>query len=211
MSKFFGALDESESSDSSEESEEELEDVKEETKKQKVTKTDRAIMSDSESDKEERKILTPEQKMREGLKKVLTGIDGHIKNKEFSNIHEIFNELAKELLKSKDMIKKKGPPNFLLSILVKLEDLIKSIQKSDEKNMEKNHKKNFGTLKNKFTKFIAKDFESALEEYRKNPVESEAEEEQSEGDDDEEDEDEKPKAKSGKAKGKCSPVIRVLI
>jgi hypothetical protein len=140
--------------------------------------------------------------MRDGLKKVLVGIDGNIKNKEFSNIHEIFNELTKELLKSKDIIKKKGPPNFLLSVLVKLEDLIKSIQKSDEKNMEKNHKKNFGTLKNKFTKFIAKDFETSLKEYRENPVESEAEEQQSEEDDEEDEKEEKPKAKGSKAKRK---------
>lgn len=190
MSKFFGAVGESDSSEtsSSEESEEEVEEIKEEVK-QKTTKADRAMLSDDESsDEEERKILTPATKMRDALRKVISPINTAIKDKDFAALHTGFNELVKELNKNSDVIQQSGEPNFLLKTLMKMEDLINSIRSVDEKNMAKNNKKNFGTLKNKFKKFIKADYEEKLAEYRKDPKDSEAEEEDEDEDEDEDEE-----------------------
>jgi len=197
MSKFFGAVGESSSSEasSSEESEEEVEEVKEEAK-QKFTKTERALLSDEESsDEEERKILTPATKMRDALRKVVAPINTAIKDKDFAALHIGFNELVKEINKNAEVIQQSGEPNFLLKTLMKMEDLINSIRSVDEKNMAKNNKKNFGTLKNKYKKFIKADYEEKLAEYRKDPKDSEAEEEDEDEDEEEEEVVSKPAAK----------------
>lgn len=187
MSKFFGAVDESDSSSdtSSEESEEELEEIKEESK-QKFNKADRHILSDDSEDSEDRKILSPAKKMRDALRKVTKPFGAYIKDKDFVGLHINFKDLQNEISKHSDLLRSSGTPNFLLKILMNMEDLINSIKGVDEKNMAKNNKKNFGTLRNKFKKYIKEEFEVELEAYRKNPKDSDKEEE--EGDDDEEEE-----------------------
>lgn len=194
MSKFFGAVGDDSSSEesSSEGEEEELEEVKEEAK-QKFTKTDRALISDSSDEEEERKILTPEHKMREALRKITQPLNNQVKDRDFAGMHASFNELVKAIQKNSDVIKNSGTPNFLLKTLMRMEDLLTSIRPADEKNMTKNNKKNFGTLHNKFKKFIKAEFETQLAEYRKDPKDSDMEEDDDEDEDEDEEEDVKPK------------------
>lgn len=194
MSKFFGAVgDESSSEESSSEGEsEELEEVKEEAK-QKFTRTDKALISDSSDEEEERKILTPEHKMREALRKITKPLNDHVRDKDYASMHTSFNELVKAIQKNSDVMRGAGTPNFLLKTLMRMEDLLTSIRPADEKNMTRNNKKNFGTLHNKFKKFIKAEFEKELGEYRKDPKDSEVEEDEDEDEDENEEEEVKPK------------------
>ena len=178
MSKFFGTISDSESSSdsSSEHSVEKIKEVKKEIKP-KIKKADRPALSDSSDDEPvDRRIQTPAQKLRSGIKKVINDLDNLIKNKEFALLHTLFNSLVEEIKKSSSLIKQCGIPNMLLNALMKLQKLIGETKKEDRNNMTKNNKSNFGTLKNKLTKYIKANFSKELAAYKKNPVESEPEE-----------------------------------
>ena len=173
MSKFFGAASSSDSGSDDSSSGDESEEVKEEVKQ---TTKDRGNFyrddSDSE-DSEKREVISPQEKMRIAIRKHVKSIKRSLEAKEFTNLHNEFNELQKELSKQSDSLSQYGEPNFFLATLVEMEDTINSVKSSEEKSMSKNNKKNFGTLKNKFKKFIRDNYESKLSKYREDPQISE--------------------------------------
>lgn len=173
--------------ESSEESEKEEEEEPEEAPQSRFTNF--KFESSSESEEEHRTIKTMKDKRIDAFRQVLKEIRNHAKINDFSKLTDDFGELNKELEKSKQLVEQEGIPKLYFKGLVLIEDCINEINK---KTLSTLQLRAWNTLKNRLKKHN-KDYETQLEDYRKNPIATDEEEEKKPEPEESEEEEEKAK------------------
>lgn len=179
MSKFFGGGFSSSSSEdsSSEESEEEVKEVKQQAKaKAKPTKKNESSSDEESSSEEEKKVSKNPEKdeLRKSLKQATSKVEENLKTKNIEGLNQDFLSISDILFKNEKLIAKIGDFNFLLKLLMKMDDYISSAKGEEKDQIAKCN------LKHKFKQFMKPKYKNKVEAYRKNPKESEDEKEKPE-------------------------------
>mmetsp|Transcript_51455 Transcript_51455/g.117053 ORF Transcript_51455/g.117053 Transcript_51455/m.117053 type:complete len:1013 (+) Transcript_51455:114-3152(+) len=178
MSKFWGGSSgsESESDDSSSSSSDDEKQIG--NKGKATTEGNRwAMDSDSDSEEENRKVVSAKDKAWIAMESDVGSIRNAIKNNDWARIQETFNELKIKISKQDALIKKEGGvPNFYIRVLVELEDFLEVTLKDKEgqKKMSKANGRALNRMKLDLRK-NNKPFEDRLKEYREKPVVSDDE------------------------------------
>ena len=183
MSKFFGGGFSSGSSEesSSDESEEEINETKKASKaKEKPTKKNESSSEEESSSEDEKPVAkapvknTEKDELRKTLKEATSKIEENLKTKNIDGLNQDFLNVSEVLTKNEKLIAKVGDFNFLLKLLMKMDDFI-----SSAKGEEKDLIAKWG-LKHKFKQFLKPKYKNKLEAYKKNPKDSEDEEKKEE-------------------------------
>ena len=145
-SKFFADEDEVES----QHSDENITDDEEE-KKQQVRKP-MMYFSESSDEDEKRIVKSEKEKRYEAIRESIDKIKDKMKIKDFSAIHDLFDELNKQIEKSKKVIEKEGVPLFYIRICFVLENLLNSLTAEEKKNLKSANNKAYNTLKHRVKK-----------------------------------------------------------
>lgn len=118
MSKFFA---EDVPENVSDEEQNEVPEVQQRSKVRNILAYD----LESESEEEEKRVVRSEKEKRYGkLKEIIRKIQDKININDFFSISDLFEELNKELEKSKKVIAKEGIPKFYIKICFMLENLV---------------------------------------------------------------------------------------
>ncbi len=160
MSKFF-----TEGNPSENEEREELDEVSEEDNKPKPVSKFNYYESSSEEE-EKRTIKTEKDKRFSLLREIIQKILEKIKINDFVSIYNEFEELNKNLEKSRKIIDKEGMPRFYVRICFMLENLVNNFTSEDKKKLGKSNNTSFNSLKMKIKK-NNKLYEKEIEEFKK--------------------------------------------
>lgn len=128
--------------------------------------------SDSEDDK--RKVVGEKEKKWSLIKKLCQKIKDKLKINDFSEVNATYQELMKEIDRSKNLIEKDGYPSFYMKLIIQLIDHTNTFEGKSKLNVVNG--KEFTKLKQKMKK-VEKDFEEELEKFKNKKEESEKEEE----------------------------------
>ena len=159
-SKFFADEDEVESQHSDENVTDE-----EEEKKQQVRKP-MMYFSESSDEDEKRVVKSEKDKRFEAIREIIDKIKDKMKIKDFSAIHDLFDELNKQVEKAKKVIEKEGVPLFYIRICWVLENMLNNVSSEEKKNLKSANNKAYNTLKHKVKK-NNKQYETQLENFSK--------------------------------------------
>jgi translation initiation factor 3 subunit C len=163
MSKFFVNAEDVEESD---------EEVQEEEQKAVETRPvpaqRKAPAYDSDDDDDDRKgVMRPEKEKRFGiLKEIVKRIVEKIKINDFQHILTDFDELNKQLEKSKRVIEKEGIPLTYVRTCYLLENLCNNLSEEDKKKLKTQNANAFKLLKQKVKK-NNKNYQKQLEDFAK--------------------------------------------
>jgi translation initiation factor 3 subunit C len=167
-SKFFADAGNSASSEEEDNRSEQSEEDKQVAK--------RPLYMESSSDEEEKRVVRTEKDKRyEAIKSVITRIKDKIKIKDFITLNDEFDELNKQLEKSKKVIEKEGVPMFYIRICHDLDAFCQNFPADEKKALKPANNKAYNTLKHKMKK-NNKNYEQKLKEFAANPVYSDEEE-----------------------------------
>ena len=159
--------DEKENDKSNEEEKEEEKEKDEEKEKEKekkeVNKSERD--EDEESESGSHKIRSPKEKIIELLKDKYKSIKTAIKNSNYSQVHENFDELLKNNDKINKVFKKEDIPSYYYECFAMVDD-ITNISKEDQKKLSKENSISLGSIKKSQVRVLKK-IGSAFSEYKK--------------------------------------------
>lgn len=169
MPRFFSSGNDVQSSDSEPE-----EEASEEETSKPMQLTGRAtayLHEESSSDEEvvvKRVVKSQKDKLNDEMTTLSNSIKNHIKINDWNAIHTDFNKLT-TLVQGKT-VQKEGIPRMYVKILAQLEDFLKKTMDNKEakKKMSSSNSKSLNTMKQKLKK-NNKQYETQIEEYRKNP------------------------------------------
>ncbi|XP_052799625.1 eukaryotic translation initiation factor 3 subunit C-like isoform X2 [Mya arenaria] len=131
----------------------------------------------SDDEEETKRVVRSEKDKRyDDLKNIIKDLKNKKKIKDLSNVLTEFESLLKAYDKAKKVVEKEGIPRFYIRTLVELEDFVTECWEDREgrKKLNKSHAKSLTTLRQKLKKY-ARDFESEMESYRKDPDEGDIE------------------------------------
>jgi len=137
---------------------------------------------ESSSDEEEKRVVRSEKDKRyDALRKIISRIKDKMRIEDFVSIRDEFDELNKQMEKSKKVIEKEGVPIFYIRICYVLDNFVKNITSEQKKAFKPANNKAYNALKQNLRK-NNKAYEAKLEEFGKNPIYSdeEADEEEEE-------------------------------
>eukprot|EP01016_Furgasonia_blochmanni_P011697 TRINITY_DN1540_c0_g1_i1.p1 TRINITY_DN1540_c0_g1~~TRINITY_DN1540_c0_g1_i1.p1 ORF type:complete len:871 (-),score=366.55 TRINITY_DN1540_c0_g1_i1:74-2686(-) len=178
MSKFFVNAEDVEESD-----EEVLEEEQKNVESRPAPVQKRAPAYDSDDDDDDRKgVMRPEKEKRFGiLKEIVKRIVEKIKINDFQHILTDFDELNKQLEKSKRVIEKEGIPLTYVRTCYVLENLCNNFSEEEKKKLKTQNANAFKLLKQKVKK-NNKNYQKQLDEFAKNPTFSDADDQGSDDD-----------------------------
>jgi len=163
-SRFFaGAASSSESDNES--------DVRsEKSEEEEVVK--RQFIYESSSDEEEKRVVRSEKDKRyDALRTIITRIKDKMRIQDFVSLGDQFDDLNKNLEKSKKVIEKEGVPQFYIRICYVLENFLNDLTKEEKNSLKKDNQKAYNTLKHKVKK-NNKLYEDKIKAFAENPVSS---------------------------------------
>ena len=143
-----------------------------------------AFPASDEEEEAKRVVRTAKEKRYEELHTIIRQIRNHKKIKDISKMLSGFENLTRAFQKAKLVIEREENnkiPTFYLRCLVELETFVQETWEDREgrKNMSKQNSKSLATLRQKLRKY-SKDYETEINNYKKNPVEDDEKEEESE-------------------------------
>jgi len=131
-----------------------------------------ALEGSSSEEDDKRVVRSQKDKRWEAMENVIKEMKNGIRNQDFVKLLGNFEELNKAMTKAKSVVDKEGVPVFYTRTLVKLEDLIGSIDAETKKKFGQANAKSFNTLKMKLKK-NNKLYESQITKFRAEPMWSE--------------------------------------
>uniref|UniRef100_A0A7S2HV13 Eukaryotic translation initiation factor 3 subunit C n=1 Tax=Octactis speculum TaxID=3111310 RepID=A0A7S2HV13_9STRA len=132
-----------------------------------------AVDSDSESEEENRKVVSAKDKAWIAMESDVKNIKNSMKNNDWAQIQETFDDLNRKVEKQQNLIKKEGGvPRFYIRLLAELEDLLLTTlkDKDAQKKMNKANGRALNRMKLNLRKHNLK-FETEIKAYRENPEE----------------------------------------
>jgi len=165
-SRFFAAGSEPES-------EEENEIKSEKSEEEEVVK--RQFIYESSSDEDTKRVVRSEKDKRyEALRNSIDKIKDKMKIEDFVAMGDEFDELNKQLEKSKKVIEKEGVPQFYIRICYVLENFLTNLSAEKKNSLKPANKKAYNTLKHKVKK-NNKNYEEKIKQFGEHPVYSDEE------------------------------------
>lgn len=144
-SKFFAAASQSESEEEQDQRSEQS-DKGEEVQKPK-------FYYQSSSDEDQRRVVRSEKDKRyEALRTVIDKIKDKMRIEDFVAMADEFDELNKQLEKSKKVVEKEGVPLFYIRICYVLENFMNNLPAEKKNSLKPANKKAYNTLKHKVKK-----------------------------------------------------------
>jgi len=133
------------------------------------------LSSDDETE-QKRTVRSQKDKLYDQLEGTIKKMRNHMKINDWVSLHTDFNKLTQQIEKGKKVIDKDGLPQFLIKMLVELEDFSNRIHgsKDQKKSMSSRNYKSMNTMRQKLRKYN-KQYAKQIEEYRKAPEEGEQE------------------------------------
>jgi len=143
-SRFFAAGSEPES-------EEEHDSRSEKSEEEEVVK--RQFIYESSSDEDTKRVVRSEKDKRyEALRTVIDRIKDKMRIEDFVAMADEFDELNKQLEKSKKVIEKEGVPQFYIRICYVLENFMANLSAEKKNSLKPANKKAYNTLRHKVKK-----------------------------------------------------------
>ena len=102
---------------------------------------------DTSEDEEKHIIVSEKDKRFLKMKEIIDKINKKMNIKDFSSLLEHFEELNKELEKSKKILEKEGIPRFYIRTIALIESTVANFSAEDKKKLNSNNNKAFNTLK----------------------------------------------------------------
>ena len=122
---------------------------------------------ESSSDEEEKRVVRSEKDKRyDALRKIISRIKDKMRIEDFVSIRDEFDELNKQMEKSKKVIEKEGVPIFYIRICYVLDNFVKNITSEQKKAFKPANNKAYNALKQNLRK-NNKAYEAKLEEFGK--------------------------------------------
>jgi translation initiation factor 3 subunit C len=157
QSKFFAGGSDTESNES--------EDNQSQTSDQEEKVIKKPAYFESSSDEDVKRVVRSEKDKRyDALRQIIARIKDKMRIKDFMALTDEFDELNKQLDKSKKVIEKEGVPLFYIRICFVLEEFLNNISAEDKKNLKPANAKAYNTLKHKVKK-NNKNYEQKIKEF----------------------------------------------
>jgi Eukaryotic translation initiation factor 3 subunit 8 N-terminus. len=157
QSKFFAEGGASDSNDS--------DDNVSQTSEQEEKVVKKPAYFESSSDEDVKRVVRSEKDKRyEALRQVISRIKDKMRIKDFVSLSDEFDELNKQLEKSKKVIEKEGVPLFYIRICYVLENFCNNIPADEKKALKPANAKAYNTLKHKIKK-NNKAYEQKIKEF----------------------------------------------
>jgi translation initiation factor 3 subunit C len=171
-------------------SESESEEEVKETPKPKPASKFQVDLDSSDEEEEKRTVRSASEKKEDEMKKIIKKIQNQMNINDWNAIYTEWEKLNKVLSKNTST-KKEAIPRFYIRIMVQIEDFMKKTFENKDRKMNAINAKSLNTMKQKLKKWLKArpDVEKAMEEFRKNPQDS----------DDEKEDDKKKGGKGGAA------------
>jgi len=171
--------------------------------------------SDSSDSDRGRKVISAKDKAWEKFKMKVQSIRQGMGIKDWNKVQTNFDELGRDFAKQKSLVAEHGGlPKFYLKLLMDLETLLLSLkkEKASQGKMSKTNVKSYNKMQLNFRKYLkSSELEGKLEEYKKNPVDSDKEasdSSDSESTDSESDSSSSSDSEAPTAKKKSAPVVK---